>query len=59
MVRNGAERNAINAPIQGSAADIIKLAMIHIHNRFKKKNLNLKCYCKYTMNWFSMHIKKN
>ncbi|MVO10797.1 DNA polymerase I [Flavobacterium sp. TP390] len=38
VVRGGAERNAVNAPIQGSAADIIKLAMINIHNRLKKEN---------------------
>ena len=42
MVRSGAERNAVNAPIQGSAADIIKLAMINIHNRFKKENFKSK-----------------
>ena len=39
IVRGYAERNAINAPIQGSAADIIKLAMIHIHQRFEEENL--------------------
>lgn len=40
IVRGFAERNAINAPIQGSAADIIKLAMININNRFKNENLD-------------------
>ncbi|ARV16097.1 DNA polymerase I [Polaribacter sp. SA4-12] len=42
MVRSGAERNAVNAPIQGSAADIIKLAMINIHNRFLKEGFKSK-----------------
>ena len=39
IVRGYAERNAINAPIQGSAADIIKLAMIRIHQRFEAEQL--------------------
>lgn len=42
MVRSGAERNAVNAPIQGSAADIIKLAMINIHNRFEAEGFKSK-----------------
>lgn len=42
VVRGAAERNAVNAPIQGSAADIIKLAMINIHKRFEKENFKSK-----------------
>ncbi|HPW65455.1 MAG TPA: DNA polymerase I [Salinivirgaceae bacterium] len=41
-VRKAAERNAINAPIQGSSADMIKLAMIDIYNEFTKENLKSK-----------------
>ncbi len=41
-VRGYAERNAINAPIQGSAADIIKIAMNNISERFKKENIKSK-----------------
>ena len=39
VVRGYAERNAVNAPIQGTAADIIKVAMINIHNRLKREGL--------------------
>ncbi len=42
MVRGFAERNAINAPIQGSSADMIKIAMIRIHEEFEKQNLQSK-----------------
>lgn len=42
VVRGYAERNAINAPIQGSAADIIKVAMIRIYRRFKEEGLQSK-----------------
>ncbi|OSY88762.1 DNA polymerase I [Tenacibaculum holothuriorum] len=42
IVRGAAERNAVNAPIQGSAADIIKLAMINIHKRFEEENFKSK-----------------
>ena len=42
VVRGYAERNAINAPIQGSAADIIKVAMIDVHNAFQQEKLQSK-----------------
>ena len=42
VVRGYAERNAINAPIQGTAADIIKVAMIHIDQRMRKEGLRSK-----------------
>ncbi|AZQ42926.1 DNA polymerase I [Nonlabens ponticola] len=42
VVRGAAERNAVNAPIQGSAADIIKIAMINIHNKFEELNCKSK-----------------
>ena len=42
VVRGYAERNAINAPIQGSAADIIKVAMVEIYRKMQEKNLKSK-----------------
>lgn len=39
VVRGFSERNAINAPIQGTAADVIKLAMVHIHRRFQTEGI--------------------
>ena len=42
VVRGYAERNAVNAPIQGSASDIIKIAMVRIFNRFKTEGIKSK-----------------
>lgn len=42
VVRGGAERNAVNAPIQGSAADIIKIAMINIYRKLEEGNFKSK-----------------
>ena len=42
VVRNFAERNAINAPIQGSSADMIKIAMSNIHKELEARNMRSK-----------------
>jgi DNA polymerase I len=42
VVRGNAERNAINAPIQGSAADIIKIAMVRIHQKMESEKYRSK-----------------
>jgi DNA polymerase-1 len=42
IVRGFAERNAVNAPIQGSAADVIKIAMINVHREMKRLGLKSK-----------------
>jgi DNA polymerase-1 len=42
MVREAAERMAINAPVQGSSADIIKIAMINLHREMERRNLGSK-----------------
>ena len=42
MIKAGAERNAINAPIQGTAADMIKIAMINIESLLRKERVKTK-----------------
>lgn len=53
-VRGYAERNAINSPIQGTAADMIKLAMIKIHNEMKTGTWQSKMILQVMMNWCLM-----
>ena len=42
MIRQSGERMALNTPIQGTSADIIKKAMVEVHKKFKEKNLKSK-----------------
>ena len=56
ILRSSAERNAINTPVQGSAADIIKLSMIRIDNEFEKKSLKSKLLLQVMMSSFLMCI---
>jgi DNA polymerase-1 len=59
IVRSGDERNAVNAPIQGSAADIIKIAMIHIHKFLSEGNYKTKMLLQvHDELVFDMHIKE-
>ena len=44
QVRSAAERTAINAPIQGTAADILKIAMINIHDWYKSNDIKKYLY---------------
>ena len=50
--REAAERIALNAPVQGAAADIMKLAMCRVSTVLKKSSLLQQCYFKCMMNWF-------
>lgn len=50
MQRNFGERVAMNAPIQGTAADIMKIAMIDVHKELKKRNMKSRMICRFMMN---------
>ncbi len=49
--RNQAEREAINMEVQGSAADLIKMAMLNVLRRMRREGLRRACSCKSTMSW--------
>ena len=50
--RNQPEREAINMEIQGSAADLIKMAMLNIYRRLRRERLQRGCCCRFTTSWF-------
>jgi len=56
MIRSNAERMAVNTPIQGTAADMIKIAMINIHKELKDRNLKTKMILQvHGDNWLEAH----
>ena len=57
--RGAAKGNAVNAPIQGSAADIVKLAMIRVHHRIQSENWAPKCFYKSMTNWYLKSPNQN
>ena len=54
-IRAFGERTAANSPIQGSAADLIKIAMIRIHDRLDPSGSARECCCRCTTNWYSRY----
>lgn len=62
VVRGYAERNAINAPIQGTAADVIKIAMINIYKKFKEEGIRskmiLQVHDELNLMFFRKNLKK-
>ena len=53
MLREMAERAAINAPLQGTAADMIKVAMVNVHRRMKAAKRASRMILQVQMSWFS------